>query len=310
MNTLVKEALPALRTAVRMTERVCALPAVATQDWCDRAASAVLPIDSPALAAVLVGQVDEHGVIIRTEATGVAGTYAAEVTTTIGRPQSSTNLSPLDPNDALLMRVKTAMAQARELAWGPGSLGVGSARVTSIDRSHPGASAPAGLLRRWDGVKVSGMLLGATGVGNDRRVLVTEIGLLGSQPSQLEQGAAALEAVLPALSRRAVMAIGLDPSDGAHWLTAREQIILQHLLEGKSVRTIANELGRSPHTVHDHVKSLHRKLNASSRGELVARALGHAGLRIDDPAAAKKTDGAGPQVVTKTGGAARTAGHS
>jgi hypothetical protein len=27
--------------------------------------------------------------------------------------------------------------------------------------------------------------------------------------------------------------------------------------------------------VHDHVKSLHRKLDASSRGELVARALGH-----------------------------------
>jgi hypothetical protein len=28
--------------------------------------------------------------------------------------------------------------------------------------------------------------------------------------------------------------------------------------------------------VHDHVKSLHRKLNASSRGQLIARALGHA----------------------------------
>ena len=71
------------------------------------------------------------------------------------------------------------------------------------------------------------------------------------------------------------MAIGPDSSDSSHWLTQREQVILRHLLLGKSVREIADELGRSPHTVHDHVKSLHRKLNASSRGELVARALGH-----------------------------------
>ena len=49
----------------------------------------------------------------------------------------------------------------------------------------------------------------------------------------------------------------------------------EHLALGKSVKQIASDLARSPHTVHDHVKSLHRKLNASSRGELIARALGH-----------------------------------
>jgi hypothetical protein len=31
------------------------------------------------------------------------------------------------------------------------------------------------------------------------------------------------------------------------------------------------------YTVHDHVKSLHKKLNANNRGQLVARALGHLG---------------------------------
>jgi DNA-binding CsgD family transcriptional regulator len=277
MTMLAKETLPALRAAVRLTERVCALPAVATQDWCDRAAAALLPVDQPSIAVVLIGQVDEHGVIIRTEATGVAGCVGAEVTTTVGRaPSSSTAMVALDPNDSGLMRVRTSLAQARELSWGPGSLAVGAARVTVVDRTHPTASAPAGLLRRWEGVRFSGILLGATGIGHDRRLLVAEVALSGSSHNGLlESDALAMEAVLPSLSRRAIMAIGLEATDDTVWLTQREQIILQHLLLGKSVREIAQELGRSPHTVHDHVKSLHRKLNASSRGELVARALGH-----------------------------------
>ncbi|MBO6514537.1 MAG: helix-turn-helix transcriptional regulator [Phycisphaerales bacterium] len=65
-----------------------------------------------------------------------------------------------------------------------------------------------------------------------------------------------------------------DHFTGFSWLTLREQTILDHLLEGKSVRVIAECIGRSPHTVHDHVKNLHRKLNASSRGQLIARSLG------------------------------------
>lgn len=277
MTMLAKETLPALRSAVRLTERVCALPAVATQDWCDRAAGALLPVDQPSVAVVLIGQVDEHGVIIRSEATGVAGQVGAEVTTTVGRAAaSSTSMVPLDPNDAMLMRVRTSLAQARELSWGPGTQGLSQARVTLVDRTHPSASAPAGLLRRWEGVRFAGMLLGSTGIGSDRRLLVAEVAITGATHNgMLETDALAMEAVLPSLSRRCIMAIGIEATDDTVWLTQREQIILQHLLLGKSVREIATELGRSPHTVHDHVKSLHRKLNASSRGELVARALGH-----------------------------------
>lgn len=277
MTMLAKETLPVLRSAVRLTERICALPAVATQDWCDRAAAALLPVDQPSVSVVLIGQVDEHGVIVRVEATGVAGQTSAEVTTTVGRnPTSSTSTVAIDPNDAALMRVRGSMAQARELSWGPGTLPLAASRVTIVDRTQPTASAPAGLLRRWEGVRFSGMLLGATGIGHDRRMLVAEVALTGATHNGvLEPSAMAMDAVMPSLARRAVMAIGLDATDDTHWLTQREQIILQHLLLGKSVREIAGELGRSPHTVHDHVKSLHRKLNASSRGELVARALGH-----------------------------------
>ena len=52
------------------------------------------------------------------------------------------------------------------------------------------------------------------------------------------------------------------------------------------MREIADALERSPHTVHDHVKSLHRKLNASSRGELIARTLGHVNGAAKNGAAA------------------------
>ncbi|MFI4898124.1 MAG: response regulator transcription factor, partial [Phycisphaerales bacterium JB059] len=58
------------------------------------------------------------------------------------------------------------------------------------------------------------------------------------------------------------------------WLTNREQVVLEELILGRSVREIAETMHRSPHTVHDHVKSLHRKLGASSRGALIAHALG------------------------------------
>lgn len=59
------------------------------------------------------------------------------------------------------------------------------------------------------------------------------------------------------------------------WLTERELAVLTELIEGQSVRVIAEKIDRSAHTVHDHVKSLHKKLGASSRGELIAKALGY-----------------------------------
>jgi len=77
------------------------------------------------------------------------------------------------------------------------------------------------------------------------------------------------------LARRAALALAVTADDEIPWLTVREQEILEHLVVGRSVRDIANDLERSPHTVHDHVKSLHRKLGAKTRGELIARAFGY-----------------------------------
>lgn len=80
-----------------------------------------------------------------------------------------------------------------------------------------------------------------------------------------------MELVVARLAARAELAFG---DCFTSCLTACEVRVLELLVEGRTVREIATEICRSPHTVHDHVKRLHRKLGATSRGELISRALG------------------------------------
>jgi DNA-binding CsgD family transcriptional regulator len=62
-------------------------------------------------------------------------------------------------------------------------------------------------------------------------------------------------------------------------LPPRLRQVLAGLLEGDSEQQIALQLGISPHTVHEHVKRLHRRFGVASRGELLAGLLtrGHKG---------------------------------
>jgi len=53
-----------------------------------------------------------------------------------------------------------------------------------------------------------------------------------------------------------------------------EYRVLERIVLGHTINVIACDLDRSPHTVHDHLKSLHRKFHAKTRGELIARVLG------------------------------------
>lgn len=54
-------------------------------------------------------------------------------------------------------------------------------------------------------------------------------------------------------------------------LPKRMSQILMALLAGASEKQIAASLSISPHTVHTYVKQLHKRLDVSSRGELLAR---------------------------------------
>lgn len=271
-----------LAAAVRIAENISALPAVPTQNWCDQAAATLLPLGRSLLASVLLGQIDEAGRVVRQEATGVAGWNTANVTTTIGRTVESSASVLLDSNEPALAGLRASVSQAKELGWAPGVQAGNSSRVGLADELGTGNWRQGALGKRWlravgaiDASSLSLMLGAALLPGQTPgRVLLIELGIRDKSLAP-ESALAVFAAVLPSLARRAFAAVGAEPSDSTHWLTIREQTILNHLLMGKSVREIAEELGRSPHTVHDHVKALHRKLGANSRGELVARALGH-----------------------------------
>jgi DNA-binding CsgD family transcriptional regulator len=55
-------------------------------------------------------------------------------------------------------------------------------------------------------------------------------------------------------------------------LTPAEREILQLLAKGASTKEVANQTGRSPHTVDTHIRSICRKLSCSGRREAVALA--------------------------------------
>lgn len=57
-------------------------------------------------------------------------------------------------------------------------------------------------------------------------------------------------------------------------ITSREHEVAFRIIEGHSIRKIGELLGVSSHTVHDHVKSLHKKLLVTNRAQLVAKFLG------------------------------------
>ncbi|TQJ58088.1 DNA-binding CsgD family transcriptional regulator [Arthrobacter sp. SLBN-83] len=57
----------------------------------------------------------------------------------------------------------------------------------------------------------------------------------------------------------------------AYGVTARERDVCLEVLSGNPTAEIARHLFISPHTVHDHLKSVFEKVGVGSRGELVAR---------------------------------------
>lgn len=57
----------------------------------------------------------------------------------------------------------------------------------------------------------------------------------------------------------------------AYGATARERDVCLEVLSGRPTADIARHLFISPHTVHDHLKSLFGKVGVGSRGELVAK---------------------------------------
>ena len=64
-----------------------------------------------------------------------------------------------------------------------------------------------------------------------------------------------------------------QPAPESYGLTAREREILQHLVEGLTMRQIADTLHISYHTVGNHLRNVYHKLHVRSRSSAVAKAL-------------------------------------
>lgn len=103
----------------------------------------------------------------------------------------------------------------------------------------------------------------------DSALLVTQLqGISAGQPP-----------LSPSVARRLLKHFHDEPhtqAPGSAVLTPREREVLVQLSRGISTAKIGVELGISRHTVGDHVKSLYRKLNITSRAQaaLQARSMG------------------------------------
>lgn len=263
----------AFRSVARITESICNLPAVATLDWADVAAGCFTPIAEPCRVCVMICSADETGRIASLEATGVA----ASGHDTAARDDSSASL-------ALRSRAERLTAIGCEMSL----TRLASGLFGSLDTLLAGPDwRTVGIGKMWEGLPAGEVLMGAAALGDVEpgRMLLVQVGTSATtDPSIREDRLAIMRVVFPMLIKRASVAVGPARTTSARWLTGREQEVLEHLTLGKSVRQIAEEIERSQHTVHDHVKSLHRKLSASSRGELVARALGHIISEVDGQA--------------------------
>jgi DNA-binding CsgD family transcriptional regulator len=310
-----------LDSVVGTTERLCGLPAVATLDWSGRAAQALSVLLAPSRACVMIVKAEPSGRIVSLEASGSGSCVSrADAAEPPAGNWSSNDPESGDDESGVELGVRSRADRLRELGFrleGLAPSATIAATAARLGGTELWRTAPIGTI--WVGSDISDLLIGAVRLDarTPARFLIVEIGLLGHGAAGPRRASidnqSALAAILPLLARRAGVALGADAGDEISWLTVREQQVLEQLVLGKSVRTIADELGRSPHTVHDHVKSLHRKLGASSRGELIARALGYlepeAAAQDHGPAAHRTPDagteheeGSPPEIVVRSGG--------
>lgn len=275
--------LVALLTS-HVMEGIAHLPGVATQDWCVRAAGALSRLHHPSGVGVMVGQLDARGFITNVEMIGSA--RSQDVKSSFGAATANTEPAyiagpgELRAADEGFCGGRDGFRVGEWLGWsfGPPTkelLVVSSAMQLGMLQRR-GESV---VWRRWSAMnptEILGAIVAIPG-STPGRVAVVEIAWNENPHGDSARQQAVLEAVLPMLAGKVARSFGDAPLSDQLSLTPREELVLWHLLAGEKVPVIARRLNRSVYTVHDHVKSLHRKLGASNRGQLVARALGHLG---------------------------------
>ena len=277
----------------RVMDAICRLPGIATLDWCDRAAAAISRIHHPSIVSVMLCSLDLRGFISSIEVAGASASMPVEALTYLGfdpvtgktdGATPATNAKPA-ADVPQLIRLRDRYKAGDWIGWNTGLLH--ESRMTLATANAQGLLAirnESPLSRRWDAFSPTDVLLSAFLIpgATPGRALVVEVGSPDPDFRDSAREQVILAAALPMLAQRLYAAVGPERAEVHRWLTPREEVILWRLVAGQKVPEIAEELHRSIYTVHDHVKSLHRKLGATSRGQLVARALGHMGQTIND----------------------------
>ena len=250
-----------LGCAVRATHRIDLLPAIPTQDWVAACAHALSALANHSVVVSLVANCSYEGDRIEVISSGVAFSNQVSPGVTndpraislIDRSERITRLGFLLPERALERGIVGAM-YALDQRWNTTPIG---RALTSSQLTNPIMSCIP-IKNHQSGLCLMNFIAFEHETSEDD----ARLALL------------ALHGIHEPLSTRAHSALERVNNPRA-WLTDREHAVLDLLIEGHSVRVIAEKLGRSAHTVHDHVKNLHKKIEASSRGELIAKALGH-----------------------------------
>ena len=251
-----------IERAIQITEAMIALPPVPTHDWCDRAASALSLVRPGATAVVGLLYVDLEGRV-----------GDAEV---IGGARSASDTWPAQTGDAV-RHACTRLARAPRLGFTPPldeptHVAPLSEFTLPVDSTASESAAPLGPLATIISPIPDDpcICLAPLNRGAFWRFLIAIVA--GGQWD--DSAVQLIRAVFPPLAKRARRVLEQRLEGHTPWLTDRDDLVLRMLAAGCSVRDIAQHIGRSPHTVNDQIKSLHKKLGTSSRGALLARAFG------------------------------------
>lgn len=100
-------------------------------------------------------------------------------------------------------------------------------------------------------------------------VLKSEIGNLEEIVSVVSTGGAI---ITPTIALRVFSSFRRIPEASGPELTDRERQVLQLMVKGKTIHSVAEFLGLSDHTIHGYVKTIYRKLNVHNRAQLATKA--------------------------------------
>ncbi|MBX7059965.1 MAG: response regulator transcription factor [Leptospirales bacterium] len=100
-------------------------------------------------------------------------------------------------------------------------------------------------------------------------ILKSELGDLGAALRIVSDGGAL---ITPTIALRVFSSFRRSSEESEVELTDRERQVLQLMVKGKTIQSVATFLQLSEHTVHGYVKSIYKKLKVHNRAQLATRA--------------------------------------